>query len=230
MKKVFATVLTILAASGVAAQGVYKLVGPDGKVTFSDQPPADGKSKSTVLSPPAARQQAAADTSAPRASLEEAANTHAPTLREAKKASRAAPPMTQVAATQKPIDEALLKALHTVAGNKLLVQHMRDTCIQARPTAFGKYADATDHWTERNGAIMTQQQRAMGELLNAEQRQKFDQLVKTSINDLTRSHAAAAPAALFKWCDGALGEINSGVMDLHNRQEVSAPLMSYRSR
>jgi Domain of unknown function (DUF4124) len=230
MKKVLAALLAIVAVSGVTAQGVYKLIGPDGKVTFSDQPPADGKSKSTVLSPPAARPQTAAAPNVPPAALEEATSTRPPALREAKKASRASPAITEVASTEKPIDEALLKALHTVAGNKLLVQHMRDTCTQARPTAFGKYADAADHWNERNGTVMTQQQRVMGELLTTDQRQKFDHLVKARIDELTRPHAAAAPAALFKWCDHSIGEINSGVMDLHNRQEVSAPLMSYRSR
>lgn len=35
----FATALALLAALPVMAQGVYRIVGPDGRVTFSDQPP-----------------------------------------------------------------------------------------------------------------------------------------------------------------------------------------------
>jgi Domain of unknown function (DUF4124) len=230
MKKVFATLLAIVAVSGTAAQGVYKSVGPDGKTTFSDQPPADGKNKSTVISAPSTRQQAALEPVTPRAGVDEAPGTLAPTTRDAKKASRTPAPTKEAAATENPIDAALLKALHTVAGHKLLVQHMRDTCIQTRPTAMGKYADAADHWAQRNSAIMAQQQRAMGDLLNASQRQKFGEAVKTSIDKLTSPYAAAAPAALFKWCDQSVAEINSGVMDLHTRQEVAAPLTAYRPR
>jgi glutaredoxin len=34
--------------SGVAAQQIYRIVGADGKVTFSDRPPDDPKAKSTI--------------------------------------------------------------------------------------------------------------------------------------------------------------------------------------
>ncbi len=36
-----ASLLMTLAGAGAQAQGVYRIVGPDGKVTFSDRPPAD---------------------------------------------------------------------------------------------------------------------------------------------------------------------------------------------
>ena len=39
---VLATLLMTLACAAVQAQNVYRIVGPDGKVTFSDRPPADG--------------------------------------------------------------------------------------------------------------------------------------------------------------------------------------------
>ena len=37
--------LLTLACAGVQAQGVYRIVGPDGKVTFSDRPPADANAQ-----------------------------------------------------------------------------------------------------------------------------------------------------------------------------------------
>lgn len=40
--------LALLTAAGMSgAQGVYKIVGPDGKVTFSDKPPAAGQAAAT---------------------------------------------------------------------------------------------------------------------------------------------------------------------------------------
>ncbi len=41
--------LTLMAAAGLSgAQGIYKIVGPDGKVTFSDKPPASGSANATI--------------------------------------------------------------------------------------------------------------------------------------------------------------------------------------
>lgn len=37
----------LMAASNVQAQTVYRIVGPDGKISFSDQPPANANSKAT---------------------------------------------------------------------------------------------------------------------------------------------------------------------------------------
>ena len=42
-----ASLLLALACAGVQAQGVYRIVGPDGKVTFSDRPPPDANAQPT---------------------------------------------------------------------------------------------------------------------------------------------------------------------------------------
>ena len=52
-----ASLLMTLACASAQAQGVYRIVGPDGKVTFSDRPPAEGTAqptRSTAAAPTAA--------------------------------------------------------------------------------------------------------------------------------------------------------------------------------
>lgn len=52
-----ASLLMTLACAAAQAQGVYRIVGPDGKVTFSDRPPAEGSAqtvRSTGAASPAA--------------------------------------------------------------------------------------------------------------------------------------------------------------------------------
>ena len=44
------TALLALAAPSLQAQAIYRIVGPDGRVTFSDQPPSSA-AKATALSP-----------------------------------------------------------------------------------------------------------------------------------------------------------------------------------
>lgn len=43
-----APMVVLLACAGVQAQTVYRIVGPDGKVTFSDRAPADASAKPTT--------------------------------------------------------------------------------------------------------------------------------------------------------------------------------------
>lgn len=49
-----------LAAFAVAAQGVYRIVGPDGKITYSDQPPAQDSNARPVVGGPSTSAAAAA--------------------------------------------------------------------------------------------------------------------------------------------------------------------------
>lgn len=57
-----ATALLALAAPSLQAQAIFRIVGPDGRVTFSDQPPAPTE-KATALSPSGRAATAAATTS-----------------------------------------------------------------------------------------------------------------------------------------------------------------------
>lgn len=66
------TALLALAAPSLQAQAIYRIVGPDGRVTFSDQPPA-AKDKATALSP-GGRSGAAAATGALPLELRRVAN------------------------------------------------------------------------------------------------------------------------------------------------------------
>jgi glutaredoxin len=53
-----ASLLWALSIGSVQAQQVYRIVGPDGKVTFSDRPPADAKSAQPAHSAPTGPQAA----------------------------------------------------------------------------------------------------------------------------------------------------------------------------
>lgn len=53
-----ACALLVLGAAGAQAQQVYRIVGPDGRVTFSDKPPADAGARAATAAPAAATGQA----------------------------------------------------------------------------------------------------------------------------------------------------------------------------
>jgi hypothetical protein len=41
---------------------------------------------------------------------------------------------------------------------------------------------------------------------------------------------SASTGSKIKWCDQTVDEINNGAMDVHNKPNLSSPLMNYRSK
>jgi glutaredoxin len=73
------TVLLALAAPTLQAQTIYRIVGPDGRIIFSDQPPSSTE-KATALSPSGRSSSAASETGALPLELRQTANKFPVTL------------------------------------------------------------------------------------------------------------------------------------------------------
>lgn len=78
MRQLLILSLLSLAASGAVAQGVYRIVGPDGRVTFSDQPPPASQGAQTVS--PGARGSSAGTSAQLPFELRQIANRYPVTL------------------------------------------------------------------------------------------------------------------------------------------------------
>src|SRR5689334_15127897 len=49
MKTTICLIALLSAVSAASGETLYKVVGPDGKITYTDRPPQDDKSKSTAM-------------------------------------------------------------------------------------------------------------------------------------------------------------------------------------
>ncbi len=74
-----ACAVLILATAGAQAQQVYRIVGPDGRITFSDKPPADASARVAATPAPAVGQPGGAAGQLPFA-LRQVANRYPVTL------------------------------------------------------------------------------------------------------------------------------------------------------
>ena len=214
-------ILLMAAANGLLAQ-VYKSVGPDGKIVYTDKPPTGADSKSTVISTPTQGQPQRSSPSTkptPVAPVSQGAKSAV-----AKKASRNdAPAMPAV-------DGAVKKAVIGVMGYDDLVRQAEDVCMRTLPTSFKKYSAATNGWKQRNAVILSQYQRVLSQAFSASQRQAMAASVRTRNQQMFAPILDAPVASKIKWCDQTADEINNGAMDVHNKPNLSLPLMNYRPK
>lgn len=212
------------------AQPVYKTVGPDGKITFSDEPPAAGKTTALEGYGPPPPKEPAPDPRAKAAELTRQAQERY-SAKSAKAATAAAPavPAAQPAATQATIDPALGEAVIGVLGFEDIVKQTENLCIATLPTSFKKYGGAADGWRQRNAAVLQQQRMISAQAFTAAQRSTIGNVVKTKNAEQLAPVLKAPTASKIKWCDQSADEMNRGVLDFSKHQTWINTLGNWRA-
>ena len=230
-----AALLPSFAAVSANAKNIYKTVGPDGKITYSDHPPDDSSSKSDVVhstpnaapdskpSPDAARTDAGSEPKVARA-------------RAAKKAIAVKPAANAAGAAAAPADKTLDAALEGavigVLGIEDIVKHTEELCIKALPTSFRKYSDASADWQRRNAAIVTRAHQLVSKNFDATYaagtEQRLKEAIRTKNAAMFEPTASAPMASRIKWCDHTADEMASGARDVYDKPKLSEPLLAYR--
>jgi hypothetical protein len=217
-------VLAVIAAAA-QAQGVYKTIGPDGKVIYTDTPPGGERAYSNAKAPaPAAK--------SPSSPAARTGDTGTPERAAyAKKAGRAEPAGAAPAPATAPNaqeSKALERAVIGVLGLEDLVVRTEKLCNQTLPTSMGKYSGAVDGWKQRNGGAAAKARTVLADAFTSAERQ----LIETGLrfrNESTLTQVAQAPAhQRIQWCDQSAGEINAGKLD--PKANLTGPIFGYRGR
>lgn len=226
-RMILPTAVLLLCAGGmmrsVIAQPVYKTVGPDGKITFSDEPPATGKT--TALDgygPPPPK----TPTPDPRTKAADLAR-QAQERYEAKQARQAAVP-APAAATATALDPALGEAVIGVLGFEDIVKQTEKLCMETLPTSFKKYGGAADDWRQRNAAALQQQRAVSAQALTAAQRYTIESTVKAKNAEQLAPVLKAPTLSKIKWCDQSVEEMNRGALDFSKHQKWINALANWR--
>lgn len=214
------SLLLLLPVVTAQAQAIYKVVGPDGKVVFSDKPPADAGADVRVIEGGFERKQPAVAAPAAVAAPPEASRT------VAKQAGSAAQPKPQPAPAV--TDPALAGAVFGVMGFEDLVLQTERICTQTLPTSFKRYSGATQVWRQRNTSVLARYEQALAKAITPAQRKQFEAEVKAR-NEKSLSPVVKAPvASRISWCDKSGELIGKGDMDVHNKPALAGPLLGYR--
>ena len=212
-------VLIACTAALAPAQTIYRVVGPDGKVTFTDRPPGNAEA--------AQQQQTAkpAPASETRPMPQPAASATEPATAKKANAAKATPADRPAAAPAepKPVDEALLRALVAVLFQETLVRKSEELCISTLPTSMKRYGDAADGWRQRNAVWLDKAQKQMLAL-----GPEFQRVVKTRVDDdiskLLKPVNDASMHQRIKWCDQTAQDLPKGTLDLGSKTMVTGPL------
>lgn len=213
--KLLLTILSIAAMAGANAQQLYKSVGPDGKVTFSDRAPA-GQGKISVMRANILRP-LEQDVPATAATLP-------PTLKLPKSApERAATPAYARAPSTPELEEAV--------GAVLLLQEVAkkfEPVCSPNQQAATAYNVAVTTWRKRNASFIEAQTRILMEVIDPAKRatiqQKVDGRVASALSEVVSLNASWRA----KWCDRAMAEMSNGTNDIAKNVAVAVPLITYK--
>lgn len=207
--KLLLILLSAAAASGADAQQLYKQVGPDGKVTFTDrQPSGNGKvsvMRSNVLRP--------LEPDAPPASKITVNPKSGDGPAFAPNGSRAE------------LEEA-------VSAVMLLSEVARkfDPICSPTPQAAKEYSVAVNAWRMRNSNFLQLHTRILMQVIDPTRRAQMQGKIGGRVDEALAEVTRLNPAWRAKWCDKSILDMTSGSNDIANNAAVAVPLITYKFR
>lgn len=224
LSKPFLALTGLLILAPATAQ-IYKSVGSDGKVHYTNVIPQKKEGPVTLVQPPAVK---GAVLSASLAATSPAVSVQ-PLARPRPAAVRVASGRKDVDAGGRILTPDVISAVSNVMDVAQLVSSSREFCVAAQPRAQQRYSSAAEGWGVRNSAVVAQKNRVLSH--------PVQQMIAEALNaDMVRKTASlmqpvrqASSADRIQWCDKAFADVNRGVLDLVGRPSI-APLMNFGRR
>lgn len=196
-------ILGLAGAGGAAAQQMYKTVGADGKVTFSDRPALETAAQLSVMR---------SNTLRP---VKVASQEAAPAVAAARSGGQrpAAPAMVEVSPQ---VEGAMVSVMAQAEFGRRFYRFCNDTPEQGR--AFTKAATG---WKERNTAAVEQQRKLLMQVVTPAQRTEIHDKVNALLADEQAKVSGKAAPERAQWCSGAIAEMSNDAADV-NQPEMMA--------
>ncbi|HEU4777526.1 MAG TPA: DUF4124 domain-containing protein [Telluria sp.] len=198
-------IVSWLLASGALAQQMYKVVGADGKVTYSDRPQYEKANKLSVMKSYTLRpvEQAAPATPKPAAP---------------------AVPVDPNATITADVEEAMVNIMNM---NQIAAQHLQ--MCSASDVQGRAYVAATSNWRKRNAPYIEQQKRLLMEVMSPVKRAELQDRSQAAVTDMTRAVPPTAQGRK-EWCDGTIVELDSKRADINKPVMLSIPITKYKAK
>ncbi len=212
-----ALVLCAQAQPPAPPQPTYRIIGPDGKVTFSDRKPTDPQARTRELG-----QTVTAPLLAPAtAPFDLHPATSMPPV--ARPLGGDAPP---VDVSGKPFPPGLPEAILDVLVHQFFVQTLMETCGRVRPAFADRYQGGVRNWRDRNADILAKSNRVTFARFTAEQRDVLRATARTRLAQLLPPADAAAEDKML-WCDRTSTDLARRQFDLVGDMRVVPILYFY---
>lgn len=211
-KKLILLVFCCAASGSGMAQKMYKTVGPDGKITFSDRPQIDATTKVSVM-----RSNTLHSLDAPATQGDTAAGLKSEPRRKV---------AADTAAVITPeIEDAMVSVMGLTEFGRRFEGFCNDSAAEAKA-----FSAANDSWKQRNAAAVEQQRRLLAEVLSPVRRANLIDREQQQMGEELGKAAARDPSARKEWCDGVIADFNGGNSDVNQPAMMAVPLIHYRAR
>ena len=219
-----AVALALLAAASPVMADVYKVVAPDGHVTYSDQKPVNAQGQATVIGVAGAQRPlvapASAPTGPPKMYLPAAPATEAP-------ANRAIAGMGR---SHGSTDAQLIEALVAIQAYEALVQGYLDTCGGMMPSSQPRFGAAARTWRQNNASMLKNSGELGVNLLSTAQLDAIRGAGQNRANAILAPVNAASNNPRIKWCDESTDALNGTLLNLDTKADIHRGLDRYVTR
>jgi hypothetical protein len=199
----------------------YRIMGPDGKVTFSDRKPTDPNLRTRELG-----QVVTAPLLTPAGSQPfdlRPATTFPPNARTS--SSDGIGPARDISG--KPFPPGLPDAILDVLVHQFFVQTITETCSRLQPAAIERYQLGVLNWRDRNAAILAGSNHITFTRFTGEQRDTLRATARSRLAPLLPS-PGSPDAEKVAWCDRITTELSRHQFELVGDLRV-APIVNFEA-
>jgi hypothetical protein len=218
-KLLILSILSVLAAPAVAQQ-MYKVVGPDGKVTFSDRPALSNAGKISIMHSYTLRPYVSAQTPG-----EKAAALAAKRAAEAEAMRRQPGELPVAPILSRDVEDAVI----SVMGQAEFSRRFYNFC-NTNASSAKAFNDAAVKWNHRNAAPIAHQKQLLMVVVSPSKRDELQDKVNALLAEESAKIAARSPKERQVWCAGAVAELNSGKADIVQPEMMAVPIIQYRAK
>jgi len=209
------------ATPGPASDGpTYRIIGPDGKVTFSDRKPTDPQLRARELG-----QTVAAPLLAPSAQPFDLHPATSPPPSSRPNANDGLAPPVDVSG--RPFPPGLPDAILDVLVHQFFVQTLMETCSRLRPAFTERYQGGVRNWRDRNAEILDKSNRITFTRFTGEQRDTLRATGRARLAQLIPSRDQPE-ADRMAWCDRMSTDLARRQFELVGDMRV-APILYYEA-
>ena len=206
-------------ASDKPAGPTYRIVSPDGKVTYSDRKPNDAQAQTRELG--RAAPTAPLFTPGSQLFIPPRPGAAAPTGRFADALSPA------LNASGRPFPPGLPDAILSVVGHQFFVQTLVENCGRLGPAATERYRAIVLNWRDRNSELLARRNRITDTLFSGEQRDLLRAPARARLQALL-APPDASDAEKAQWCERSADDLLRRRLELVGNERL-APILDFEA-
>ena len=201
---------------------VYKIVAPDGHITYSDlKPSGDAQNQASVIGSAGSHRPLVA----PAPAATGLPKLYLPSQRPAEGAALRA--IVSIGHGNASRDPQLVEGLVTATGYEVLVQGYLDICAGTMPTSFGRFDAAARAWHQVNDGVLGQASKLRANLFSSQQQAAIQAVAQDRAALILAPAKVASMEPRIRWCDESTDALKGSLLNLSTKAGITNGFAPY---